>query len=88
MLISFACETHPTSEQVPLSPRAGEVEVPLFRRSESVTSTVPDEVIGHTSEALGACPKTPLRAPHVSSSEEEVEPDSVRVVANTEVQIK
>jgi len=30
----------------------------------------------------------PLRAPWVSSSEEEVEPESVRVVANTEVQIK
>jgi len=53
-----------------------------------VTSTVPNEVTGHTSEALGARPKTPLRAPRVSSSEEEVEPESVRVLANTEVQIK
>jgi len=86
--LSFACETHPTSEEVPLSQRAGEVEVPPFRRSGSVTSTVPDEVVGHTSEALGARPKTPLRVPHVSSLEEEVEPESVRIVANTEVQIK
>jgi len=59
--LSFACETHPISEEVPLSQRAGEVEVPLLRRSGSVTSTVPDEVAGHTSEALSARPKTPLR---------------------------
>ena len=82
--LSFDRETHPTSEEVPWSPRAGEVEVPPFRHSGSVTSTV----VGHTSEALGARSKTPLRAPRVSSSEEEVEPESVRIVANTEVQIK
>ena len=34
--VSFACETHTTSEEVPLSQRAGEAEVPLLRRSASV----------------------------------------------------
>jgi len=68
--------------------RAGEAEVPLLRRSGSVTSTVPDEVAGHTSEALRARTKTPLREPRVSSSEDDVEPEAVRVVTNTEVQIK
>jgi len=71
----FACETHPTSEEVPLSPRVGEVELPPFRRSGSVTSTVPDEVVGHTSEALDARPKTP-RASRVSSSDEDIESES------------
>ena len=86
--LSFAYETHSTSEEVPLLQRASEVEVPLLRRSGSVTSTVPDEVVGHTLEALGARTKTSLRVPRVSSSEEEVEPESVRIVANTEVHIK
>ena len=81
-------EIHPAPVEVPLSRRAGEVEVPLLRRSGSVTSPVPDEVTGHASEALGARPKTPLREPRVSSSEDDVEPESVRVVANTEMQIK
>jgi len=75
-------ETYPTSVEVPLSQRAGEVEAPLLRRSGSVTSTVSDEIVGHASEALGARPKTPSRAPRVSSSEGEVEPEPVRVVAN------
>ena len=86
--LSFACKTHPTSVEVPLSQRASKVEAPPLRRSGSVTSTVPDEVVGHASEVLGARPKTPLRAPRVSSSEEEVEPEAVRAVASTEVQIK
>jgi len=58
--LSFDRETHLTFEEVPLSPRVGKVELPPFRRSEIITSTVPDDVVGHTSEALGAHPKTPL----------------------------
>jgi len=69
--VALSCdrETHPTSEEVPLLQSAGEVEAPPLRRSGSVTSTVPDEVIVHVSKALGARSKTPLRAPRVSSSE-------------------
>jgi len=44
--VALSCdrETHPTSVEVPLSQRVGEVEAPPLRRSGSVTSTVPDEV--------------------------------------------
>jgi len=88
VILSCDRETHPTPEEVPLLQRAGEAEIPPLRRSGSVTSTVPDDVAGHNSEALAARPKTPLREPQVSSSEEDAEPEAVRVVANTEVQIK
>ena len=88
VVLSCKREIHPTSEEVPLLQWAGEVEAPPLRRSGSVTSTVPNEVAGRTSEALGARPKTSLREPRVSSSEEDAEPEAVRVVANTEVQIK
>ena len=81
-------KTRLTPEVLPLVQEEGTVDVLPIRRSGSVTSTVPDEVAGQTSEALGAHPKTSSRAACVSSSEEEVESESVRVVTNTEVQIK
>ena len=60
--VTLSCdrETYPTSVEVPLSQRSGEVEVSPLRHSGSVTSTVPDKVTSHTSEVLGAHPKTPL----------------------------
>jgi len=60
--VALSCEReiHPTPEEVPVLQKADQVEFPLLRRSGSVTSTVPNEVAGRTSEALGARRKTPL----------------------------
>jgi len=52
----------------------------------SVTSTVPDETVGHESELLNA-PRVPLQETRISSSDGEGD-EPVRMLTNTEIQIK
>jgi len=55
-------------------------------RPGSVTSTVPDETVGHESELLNA-PKVSLQETRISSSDGEGD-EPVRMLTNTEIQIK
>ena len=61
------------------------VVVPVIRPG-SVTSTVPDETVGHESEILNA-PRVPLQETHVSSSDGEGD-EPIRMLTSTEIQIK